>query len=175
MKPKTLETYVGELSDWIKLEKAAIELIHITGSLWLDKAVELVMFGKQLVDRSASEILKIHHNTRELLGSSMNINDTLAVAKELANLDLAPSKIDIGKLTSEIIEAGAMQNGSKEEFIKSKIGDFIGAEKKNIQPKDVVLYGFGRIGRLLARELVNQAGKGEQLRLRAIVTRNNSD
>lgn len=48
-------------------------------------------------------------------------------------------------------------------------------ERKNIQPKDVVLYGFGRIGRLLARELIAQAGKGEQLRLRAIVTRDNSD
>ncbi|NNC85991.1 MAG: glyceraldehyde-3-phosphate dehydrogenase [Bacteroidia bacterium] len=175
MRAKTLENYVGDLSNWIKLEKAAIELIHITGSLWLDKAVELVMFRKQLVDRSASEILNIHHNTHELLGTSMDINDTLSVAKELAKLDLAPSKIDIGKLTKELMDAGAMQNGSKDEFIKSKIGDFIGAEKKNIEPKDVVLYGFGRIGRLLARELISQAGKGEQLRLRAIVTRNNSD
>ena len=42
-------------------------------------------------------------------------------------------------------------------------------------PRDVVLYGFGRIGRLVMRELIAQAGKGEQLRLRAIVTRNNSD
>jgi glyceraldehyde 3-phosphate dehydrogenase len=37
-----------------------------------------------------------------------------------------------------------------------------------------VLYGFGRIGRILARELVAQAGKGEQLRLRAIVVRKRS-
>ncbi|NNM16127.1 MAG: glyceraldehyde-3-phosphate dehydrogenase, partial [Bacteroidia bacterium] len=63
MRAKTLENYVGDLSNWIKLEKAAMELIHITGSLWLDKAVELVMFRKQLVDRSVSEILNIHHNT----------------------------------------------------------------------------------------------------------------
>ena len=40
-----------------------------------------------------------------------------------------------------------------------------------IQPKDVVLYGFGRIGRLLARELMSKTGKGDQMRLRAIVTR----
>jgi glyceraldehyde 3-phosphate dehydrogenase len=32
-------------------------------------------------------------------------------------------------------------------------------------PKDVVLYGFGRIGRLLARELMSKTGKGSQLRL----------
>ena len=42
---------------------------------------------------------------------------------------------------------------------------------KHIKPKDVVLYGFGRIGRLLARELMTKMGKGSQLRLRAIVTR----
>ena len=174
MRAKTLENYVGNLSEWIKLEKAAIELIHITGTLWLDKAVELVIFRKQLVDRSAREILNIHHNTQELLGTSLNINDTLSVAKELAKLDLAPSKIDIGKLTNEILESGS-QNGSKTDFIKNKLVDFIGDEKKNIQPKDVVLYGFGRIGRLLARELIAQAGKGEQLRLRAIVTRDNTD
>jgi len=40
-----------------------------------------------------------------------------------------------------------------------------------ITPKDVVLYGFGRIGRLVARELMAKTGKGNQLRLRAIVTR----
>ena len=44
-----------------------------------------------------------------------------------------------------------------------------------MQARDVVLFGFGRIGRIAARELVVQAGKGEQLRLRAIVTRSYSD
>ena len=34
-----------------------------------------------------------------------------------------------------------------------------------------MLYGFGRIGRLLARELMTKMGKGTQLRLRAIVVR----
>ena len=36
---------------------------------------------------------------------------------------------------------------------------------------DVVLYGFGRIGRLLARILVEKTGGGDGLRLRAIVVR----
>ena len=41
--------------------------------------------------------------------------------------------------------------------------------------KDVILYGFGRIGRLAARELIKQAGKGQQLRLKAIVVRGLTD
>lgn len=61
------------------------------------------------------------------------------------------------------------------DFANDKLKNFIGKEKRALVPKDVVLYGFGRIGRILARELVSQAGKGEQLRLRAIITRDKSD
>ena len=35
----------------------------------------------------------------------------------------------------------------------------------------VVLYGFGRIGRLLARLLIERNGRNNKLRLRAIVVR----
>ena len=37
--------------------------------------------------------------------------------------------------------------------------------------RDVVLFGFGRIGRLLARLLIEKTGTGSKLRLRAIVVR----
>ena len=33
-------------------------------------------------------------------------------------------------------------------------------KNESIEPKDVVLYGFGRIGRLVARELMTRTGKG---------------
>ena len=42
------------------------------------------------------------------------------------------------------------------------------------EPRDVVLFGFGRIGRLLLRELIIQ-GNGTQLRVRAVVTRKVTD
>ena len=58
--------------------------------------------------------------------------------------------------------------------LKEKLDHIINA-KNNLEPKDVVLFGFGRVGRLIARELISQAGKGQQLRLRAIVTRSSSD
>ena len=58
-------------------------------------------------------------------------------------------------------------------FVAEKLKD--AKKKENVTPKDVVLYGFGRIGRLLARELMTRTGKGSQLRLRAIVTRGKLD
>jgi glyceraldehyde 3-phosphate dehydrogenase len=87
--------------------------------------------------------------------------------------NICPSKIDIGKLAFEWHNEQANFK-SASEFINNKLTDFINKEH-NITPKDIVLFGFGRIGRIAAREIISQAGKGEQLRLRAIVTRGNSD
>lgn len=166
--------YENGLADWIQQEKAAIALIHVTGSLWFDKSVELVLFRNQLVDRSASEILNLHENSRKAVKKPIDILNTLILAKELYRLDLAPSRIDIGRLGAEWIQE-KQKYISVEDFVGKKLNDFIGKEKRVIIPKDVILYGFGRIGRLVMRELINQAGKGEQLRLRAIVTRSDSD
>jgi glyceraldehyde 3-phosphate dehydrogenase len=169
------EKYESGLNDWIRQEKAAIELIHILGSLWYDRSVELIIFRNQIVDRSASQILALHQYAKEIVKKPVSIFDSLAIARELMELKLAPARIDIGRLASEWINEKDQFSGSAKLFVEKKLHDLIGEEKKKIVPKDVVLYGFGRIGRILARELVNQAGKGEQLRLRAIVTRDKSD
>jgi glyceraldehyde 3-phosphate dehydrogenase len=89
-------------------------------------------------------------------------------------MDLAPSKLDIGKLASEWLEEQANFD-SKAAFLGAKLAGFQSSSDNSIEPRDVVLYGFGRIGRLACRELIKQAGKGQQLRLRAIVTRGSSD
>jgi len=171
----TRSTYESGLGDWVKQEKAAIELIKIMGTLWYDRSVELIMFRNQLVDRSASQILALMQYAKEMVKKPISIFDALMIAEELVKVHLAPSRIDLGRLTSEWINEKNNYNGSASSFIGDKLRDYIGEEKRKIVPKDVVLYGFGRIGRILARELVAQAGKGEQLRLRAIVTRDKSD
>lgn len=168
------DNYENQLADWIEQEKAAIGLIHMAGTLWFDKSVELVLFRNQLVDRSASEILHLHQYAKQVVKKPINVLDTLMLAKEMSKMELAPSRIDIGKLAAEWLQE-KKNFSSATEFLGNKLTNFIGKEKRVMIPKDVVLYGFGRIGRLLMRELIGQAGKGEQLRLRAIVTRSNSD
>jgi glyceraldehyde 3-phosphate dehydrogenase len=168
------DKYESQLADWIEQEKAAIALIHVAGSLWFDRSVELVLFRNQLVDRSASEILNLHQYAKQVVKKPINVIDTLLLARELNKIELAPSRIDIGRLSSEWLQEGKNYQ-SVTEFVGDKMRGFIGKEKRVMIPRDVILYGFGRIGRLLMRELVSQAGKGEQLRLRAVVTRNNSD
>ena len=165
--------YESQLNGWIKDEKAAIDLISAIGKLWFDKSVELILFRNQLVDRSASEIINLHHYAKDIVKKQIDVKDTVALASEIYNLDVCPSRIDIGRLAHEWVQEKG-QHKTTSDFLKNKLKDLIG-KKTSITPKDVVLFGFGRIGRLAARELISQAGKGEQLRLKAIVTRGNSD
>jgi glyceraldehyde 3-phosphate dehydrogenase len=166
-------TYDAQLNEWIKDEKAALDLISAVGKLWFEKSIELILFRNQLVDRSASEIMNLHLYAKDIVKKTISVKDTVTLANEIFKQDVCPARIDIGRLAYEWIQEQA-QYKSQADFISSKLKDLIG-KKTNITPKDVVLFGFGRIGRLAARELISQAGKGEQLRLRAIVTRGNGD
>jgi len=153
----------------IESEKAAVAFIKAISELWYDKGIETLLFRNQLIDKRTSEILNLHHYARKFVGRNITINDTLEVAQAMLLVDLCPARIDIGRLTAEWLEEG---NHSIQNFLAGKLRDFVGAENKSAIPaRDVVLYGFGRIGRLAARELIAMEGKGEQLRLRAIVTR----
>lgn len=162
--------YEMSLQTWIEDEKAAIELINIVGKLWFDKSVELVIFRNQMFDRSSSELLNLHHYAREVVNHPLSIHDTLGLAKALNRLPLAPSRIDIGRLGVEWLN-NKPDFVDEMAFVSKTLEGFVGKDKIDLQPKDVILYGFGRIGRIAARELITQAAKGDQLRLRAIVTR----
>ena len=162
--------YENKLNDYVGNEKAAVNLISSIGHLMYEKSIELVLFRNPLVDKGISEILKLHKKAQSITASPVSIIDTANLAAELVNLNIAPSKLDIGKLATEWNVEKANFN-SKADFLSNKLADFDNTDDHSITPKDVVLYGFGRIGRLAARELIKQAGKGQQLRLRAIVTR----
>ncbi|MBD80844.1 MAG: glyceraldehyde-3-phosphate dehydrogenase [Crocinitomicaceae bacterium] len=170
----TVAKYSKTLDEHLEKERAAIELIAAVGTLMYEKQVELVLFRNHLLDHSSSEILRLHKYAGKVVEKPINVRHSSRLAKLLCEMDLAPAKIDIGKLSYEY---GQEQNNyaSKQDFLNDKLGNIIANGDNHIEPVDVVLYGFGRIGRLAARELVKQAGKGQQLRLRAIVTRTVND
>jgi glyceraldehyde 3-phosphate dehydrogenase len=167
-------TYEVELGNWVDKEKAAISLISSIGYLLYEKSVELVLFRNPLVDNSVSEILSLHKYAGDVVKEHIEVEDSAALAKELLNFDLAPSKLDIGRLATEWKKEGSNFE-SKVDFLKNKLANYQTEGNQSFEPKVVILYGFGRIGRLAARELIKQAGKGQQLRLKAIVVRNDSD
>ena len=165
--------YEQQLDAHVKRERAAVKLASKTGQLLYDQGVELVLFRNHLVNLSVSEILNLHEYAATVVNKPIDVYSTSRLAEILLELDLAPSKLDIGKLAFEYIEE-KQAFANEKDFLLNKLADFIGSGKFKPEPRDVVLYGFGRIGRLAARELIKQAGKGQQLRLRAIVTRDST-
>ncbi|MFN5846786.1 MAG: glyceraldehyde-3-phosphate dehydrogenase [Flavobacteriia bacterium] len=166
--------YEKELKSHVERERAAVKLSSKVGELLYDKGIELVLFRNHLTDITVSEILNLHEYARTVVNKPIDVFTSSELAEEIYKMDLAPSKLDIGKLSSEWLAEQANYT-SKADFLKNKLRGFEVSSANGIEPRDVVLYGFGRIGRLAARELIKQAGKGQQLRLRAIVTRGSSD
>ncbi|WP_420573087.1 glyceraldehyde-3-phosphate dehydrogenase [Kordia sp.] len=166
------EIYEKELTFQADRRRATVEFIKNVSDLWYDKSIELVLFRNQLIDRNVSEILNLHEYAGQFVQKPISIFDTVEIAQAISKIDLPPSKIDIGKLTYEYhLEDNQYANATS--FVVDKLKD--AKKSSEITPKDVVLYGFGRIGRLLARELMTRTGRGNQLRLRAIVTRGKVD
>ena len=166
------KSYEKELAFQANRRHATVEFIKTVSDLWYHKSIELVLFRNQLIDRNVSQILSLHEYAGEFVQKPISIFDSVDIAQAIKTLKLPPAKIDIGKLTYEYqLEEKKYSNALS--FVSNKLKD--ANQNGSISPKDVILYGFGRIGRLVARELMARTGQGSQLRLRAIVTRGDID
>jgi len=165
-------TYEQELAFQADRRRATVEFIKIISDLWYDNSIELVIFRNQLIDRNVSQILNLHEYAGEFVKKPISIFDSVEIAQAIKTLNLPPAKLDIGKLTYEF-HLDDQNYSNATGFVADKLKN--AKKNKQINPKDVILYGFGRIGRLVARELMTKTGKGSQMRLRAIVTRGKID
>jgi len=147
----------------------AEEMLPMIGRLYRDN-VHLMLYGKILVNLSVSEIMQAHRFVRETENNELSEFETYQVITALNPLELGPAEIDIGILAAAYLFDS--KDLSLEDFVLNSIKDLIGKKGSILEEaKDVVLYGFGRIGRLLARLLVEDSGGGDNLRLKAIVVR----
>ena len=150
-------SYETQLNDWVNKEKLGVNLLNSVGTLMYDKGIELILFRNQLLEIGVSELMHSISYANNVVDRKVDIETAAALAKEMLNLDLAPSKLDIGLLSAEYFEQGATDVNT---FLTTKLANFIGSDKYKVKPKDVILYGFSRIGRLADRELIIQAGEG---------------
>ena len=158
---------------WLDKKRSATALNFYIGELMYKKGVELMLFRNSLNEVSISELLNLHAYAREFVGEPIAVDISERIAKEMLDMNLELSKIDIGKLSSQWLK-NQDEYGSIADFLNMELAELkAGTDMDWQKPVDVVLYGFGRIGRLCARALIDNTGIGAQLRLRAIVTRNN--
>ena len=129
------------------------------------------MYGNSMVNQSVTDLMKEHRFVRQVESNELSEFDTYPMLEGISKLKLGPAHIDVGKLVVKYQKSNG--NGSSlSDFLAAELDEIIGSDVKPLpEPQDVVLYGFGRIGRLIARILVDKAGGGDVLRLRAIVIR----
>ncbi len=162
-------------TDWKNREEIAESMIPIIGRLHRERDVTVLLYSRSLVNKSVVSILKTHRFARQIAGEELSVTETLPFLQALTTLDLGPSQIDLGMLATTY--RADSRGLSVEQFTAEAVAGATGANKfeRRESPRDVVLYGFGRIGRLVARLLIEKAGSGNGLRLRAIVVRGGGD
>ncbi len=161
--------------DWKEREALAEAMIPIIGRLYRSNVVTYC-YSRALYLQSVVQIMKTHRYVRQVAHNELSEFESYPILEALSKLDLGPSHIDVGKLATLYMAESETNGISPIDFVKRECAGVIGRNVPPLEkPQDVVLFGFGRIGRLLARLLVEKTGGGQQLRLKAIVVRKGAE
>lgn len=160
--------------DWKADEEAAEAILPMVGRLYRDQGVVTMLQGIPLVQKSPIDIVRAHKRGHRPYGRDLDTTGTREALHTLIELGVGPAEIDVGKLLLEHAASGSAR--SIPQYVAERCADLPRrAADGRGEGRDVVLYGFGRIGRLLARLLVTKVGGGEKFRLRAIVVRKRAE
>ena len=164
-----VDDYFG---DWKWREGLSELMVPIVGRLYRH-GVHIMIYGQSLVNASPIEIMKAHRFVRQIEANELSELETFPLLERLSNLDLPDCEIDLGELTMRCPFFEELQDNPDkiDAYLKEQLD--VGSLKSSrpSEPQDIVLYGFGRIGRLMARLLVQTTGAGNYFRLRAVVVR----
>jgi glyceraldehyde 3-phosphate dehydrogenase len=168
----TIENSQAHLAAYTKDQNLAELMIPAVGRLYRENGIIVTVFGRKLMNSSVIDIIKAHRFGRSLVGQESTLEQTSEMLRAISGMNLSTSRIDIGKLAHYFFN-GSTRQDSLEEYLSRELGPVLGnAEAQAPIPRDVVLYGFGRIGRILARLLIERStARHNKLRLRAIVVR----
>ena len=160
----------AHLEDWKAKQELAERMIPLIGQLYRDHDVVMSVHGRSLIGRSPIDIIRAHSYARKIDLVELPLEETSAIVEALAKIQPGPVSVDLALLAKGFRESGG---ADLEAYLREALAPAIGAERG--EGTDVVLYGFGRIGRLLARIIIDHSGSGKGLNLRAIVVRKGSE
>ncbi|MDO4250158.1 MAG: glyceraldehyde-3-phosphate dehydrogenase [Moraxella sp.] len=140
-----MSLFSDALSQRLANEQQAVTLVATLYALQA-RDVVLTLFAKPLTT-DVAQLLAVHE------AAGCDIAKTAEFAKAVLEADVAVARIDVGC---------ALRDGKGVTEL---------AGEANNAPVDVVLYGFGRIGRILARLLAARPASDKGLQLKAIVVR----
>ena len=162
------------LRRWKEREAAAESMVPIVGRLYRERGVIVKVFGNSLVNQDGIEIIRIIRYARQILESRISVLHCLPMLEAVSRLDLSPVRIDLGNLVTDY--RSRTDGISMDEYVAEVLAAVTsGKAALRARPQDIVLYGFGRVGRLVARIMIGKTGGGDNFRLRAIVVRPGGD
>jgi len=162
------------LQSWQERQEYAEMMQPLIGRLYRNYGVEILVYGRSLLNVDTINIIKAHRLIRRHEGVKVRLRESFPFIEVLSKMQLAPARVDLGKLAYNYLHKDAGKGDSIEAYLQRELADIID-KADEIAAQDVVLYGFGRIGRLLARLLIERNGSNNKMRLRAIVVRGGRD
>ena len=164
-----VDDYFG---DWKWREGLSELMVPIIGRLYRH-GVHIMIYGQSLVNASPVEIMKAHRFVRQIEGNELSELETFPLLERLSNLALSDCEIDLGELTVRcpFFDDLADNPDKIDSYLHEQLDFSSSTSIRPSEPQDIVLYGFGRIGRLMARLLVQTTGPGNYFRLKAVVVR----
>lgn len=166
-----MTSHVPNQNDWNERLHLAQEMLPLISRLHRENNVVTSIFGRLLVNVTDIDIIKSHRYARRVVEKELPLSSTLPVLQELVKLNLGTSSIDIGSLASRFEKS---DESDLRAYLEKELADVIDTNDHR-EPRDIVLYGFGRIGRLLARILISREATYGGARLRAVVVRSKGE
>jgi glyceraldehyde 3-phosphate dehydrogenase len=151
-------------SEWLERVALAEAAIPLIGRLSRERNVIPHVHGRKIVNRSATQILRALRVAQQVDGVAVDAGEALIALQLADEMGLQGVSLDLGELLGRV-----SRDAPFEQSVRDILGELHSWEHQG--PTDVVLFGFGRIGRLVARILVGHAGDRFGLQLRAIVVR----
>jgi len=166
------ETPDSHLQTYIDEQGLAERMIPAVGNLYREHGVIITVFGRKLMGSSAIEIIKAHRLSHQMAGCEILLTDTIEFLDAVSAKPPGSCRIDIGRLAVQ----GKENNQAAAAIVSEALQPVANIPSSSLdEPADVVLYGFGRIGRIMARLLIERTTSANPMRLRAIVVRGGSE
>ena len=164
---------IDSFGDWRWREALAEQMVPIIGSMYR-KGVRILIYGESLINESPVSIMKAHRFVRQAEGNELSENETFPMLQAIADLNLSDCEIDIGELAVNYPDFKNLPDDTSglEKYLNTELESVLNIEPiRPESPQDIALYGFGRVGRLIARMLIESTGPGNYFRLKAVVVR----
>ncbi len=171
-----MKTANEHLQQYIDEQDAAERMLPMVGTLYRQRGVIVTVFGRKLLSSSTIDIIKAHRLARQTVNDKVSVEETMKVLEAIVATKPGSCRIDLGLLTVKARGVGSLND---EDFVAEHVGKVLAHIPQTVslldEPRDIVLYGFGRIGRIMARLLIERTTSANPLRLRAIVVRGGRD